>query len=231
MGPLMLSFLLLSLLSTARSAQAQDGQAYRVLYAASERYYGLETLCAHFEQEIEVTLLRQTRSGEGTVCQRRPDHFSMRFSDPPGDLLVTDGEFGWTFYPSMDPRQVMQFSGAGGGFNFYQNFLEDPRGRFDAVHEGRERMGDGTSHKITLTPRGGNVGVRASGFRSATVWFDVDSYLITAMDVYNTNESIRRVRLTDIQADVEIEPAVFRFVPPEGARVIRDPRGPGSAQE
>ena len=226
-----LPLLLLSIFSAPRSLHGQDSQAYQVLYAASDRYYSLETLCAHFEQEVEVTLLRRTTSGEGRVCQRRPDRFSMRFSDPPGDLLVTDGEFGWTFYPSLDSRQVMQFSGAGGGFNFYQNFLEDPRGRFEAVHEGREPMGDGTSHKITLTPRDGAAGVRSAGFRSATVWFDVDSYLITAMDVYDTNESIRRVRLTDIQADVEIPNEVFRFVPPEGARVIKDPRGPGSAQE
>ena len=227
----LLSFVVLCHLPASRSLHGQDAQAYQVVYAASDHYYSLGTLCAHFEQEVELTLLRRTSSGEGTVCQRRPDRFSMRFSDPPGDLLLVDGEFGWTFYPSLDPLQVMRFSGAGGGFNFYQNFLEDPGGRFEAVHEGREPMGDGTSHKITLTPRGGASGVRSAGFRSATVWFDVDSHLITAMDIYDTNESIRRVRLTDIRVDIEIPDEVFRFVPPEGARVITDPRGPGSAQE
>ena len=221
---LFLPLFLVSVVSTTRPLSGQDSQAYRVLYAASDRYYGLESLCAHFQQVIEVTLLRQSRSGEGTVCQQRPDRFSMHFSDPDGDRVVVDGEFAWTFYPSLDDQQVMRFSaaGAGSGFNFYENFLEDPRGRFEAVHEGRERMGEGMSHKITLKPRE-TQGLRPAGFRSAVVWFDVDSYLITALDIHDTNETIRRVRLTDIRVDVEIPDAVFRFVPPEGARVMTPP--------
>ncbi len=225
---LFLPFLLVSLVSTPRSLHGQDSQAYQVLYAASDRYYGLETLCAHFQQVIEVTLLRQTRSGEGTVCQQRPDRFSMRFSDPEGDLVVGDGEFLWTYYPSLDDKQVMRFSavGGGGGLNFYRSFLEDPRGRFEAVHEGREPMGDGMSHKITLTPRETG-GLRPADFRTAVVWFDVDTYLITALDIHDRNETIRRIRLTDIRVDLRIPDDEFRFVPPEGARVMRAPEGPG----
>ena len=220
------SLLMALFLPALRPLEGQDGQAYRVLYAASDRYYELESLCAHFQQTIEVTLLRQTRTGEGTICQRRPDRFSMRFNDPEGDLVVVDGTFLWTFYPSVDQKQVMRFSAevAGGGFNFYKNFLEDPRGRFEAAHEGREPMGDGTSHKITLTPREVD-GVSSENFRSAVVWFDVDSYLITAVDIHETNESVRRVRLTDIRADIEIPEEVFRFVAPEGARVMTPPQG------
>ena len=131
---LTIPLLLAPLFSAPRSLHGQDGQAYRVLYAASERYYGLETLCAHFEQVNEVTLLRQTVSGEGTLCLRQPGRFSMRFSDPGGDLVVVDGEFLWTFYPSQDDVQVIRLPAEEeGGFNFYENFLEDPRGRFEAV--------------------------------------------------------------------------------------------------
>ena len=167
------------------------------------------------------------------ICQQRPNRFSMRFSEPAGDLVVVDGESLWTFYPSMDALQVMRFSPGdyGGGFNLYAQFLDDPIGRFEAVHEGSEAVGDGTSHKITLTPRGGASGVRAAGFRSAIVWFDVDRFLITAVEIHETNESIRRLRFSQIRPDVEIPDEVFRFEPPEGARVISDPRGPGSARE
>ena len=105
---------------------AQDERAYEVLEAAAERYWGLETLCARFHQEIEVTLLGETRSGRGTICQRQPSEFSMRFSDPEGDLVVVDGEFLWTFYPSMDAKQVLRFAakGAEGRFNFFKNLLD-----------------------------------------------------------------------------------------------------------
>lgn len=218
---LIIPLVLVSLGTVPRSLHGQDEQAYEVLESASERYFGLETLCAHFKQEIEVTLLRQTRSGEGTLCQRRPDRFSMRFSDPEGNLVVIDGEFLWTFYPSQDDMQVMRFSAASatGEFNIYSNLLENPRGRFTAVYEGRESMGEGVSHKITLTPKGTS-GVRSAGFRSAVVWFDVDSLLITAVEIHDTNESIRKLWFTDIRVDIEISDDEFRFVPPEGARVI-----------
>ena len=221
---LIIPFLLACLVSTPRSLRSQDGQAYRALYAASERYYGLETLCAHFEQVVELTLLRRTIPSEGTVCMQQPDRFSMHFSDPDGDLLVVDGEFAWTFYPSTDDKQVMRCSveGAGGGNNFFSNFLEDPRGRFEAVHEGREPMGDGLSHKIALKPRETG-GMRSVDFRSAVVWLDVDSNLITALEIHDTNEQIRWFRLTDIRVDIEIPQEVFRFVPPEGTHVFTPP--------
>ena len=57
---------------------AQDERAYQVLEEASEHYQHIKTLCAHFHQVIEVTLLRESRSGEGTICQLQPDKFSMR---------------------------------------------------------------------------------------------------------------------------------------------------------
>jgi len=223
---MMLPLLLVSLVSVPPSLDGQDGQAHQVLYAASDRYYGVETLCARFHQMVELTLLRQTVSSEGRVCLRQPDRFSMRFTDPEGDLVVVDGEFAWTFYPSQDDRQVMRFSAerAGGGFNFFENLLEDPRGRFEAAHEGREPMGEGMSHKVTLTPREA-VGLRPAGFRSAVVWFDVESYLITAVDIHDTNESIRKLRFSDIKVDIELPDELFRFVPPEGARVMTPTEG------
>ena len=197
-------------------AHAQDERAYQVLEAASEKYWGLKTLCARFHQEIEVTLLGQTRSGEGTLCQRQPSEFSMRFSDPEGDLVVVDGEFLWTFYPSMDAKQVMRFAAAGaeGRFNFYKNLLEDPRDRFVATYDGIEDLASGPSHKLTVTPRD------PDAFRSAVVWVNVESDLIAGVDVHDSNESIRRVRLTDIRVDVEVSDGEFRFVPPAGARVM-----------
>jgi len=187
-----------------------------VLEAASERYWGLETLCAHFHQEIEVTLLRQTRVGDGTLCQRQPAEFSMRFSDPEGDVVVVDGDFLWTFYPSMDAVQVMQFAAAGaeGRFNFYKNLLEDPRGRFDARYDGVEELANGRSYKLNLTPKD------AETFRSAVVWIDVESDLITGVDIHDANESIRRVRLTNLRVNVEVSDSEFRFAPPPGARIL-----------
>ena len=103
-------WLILSQVS-ATPVKAQDIQAYDVLAGASLNYSNVDNFCAQFHQIIEVTLLNQTRSGHGRMCQRQPDEFAMRFSEPAGDLVVVDGESVWTFYPSMDKQQVLKFSG------------------------------------------------------------------------------------------------------------------------
>ena len=215
-------FLLVSSVWAPRSLLGQDGQAYEALYAASDRYYGLETLCAHFRQEVELTLRRRTIRSEGTVCMQQPDRFSMDYSDPDGDVLIVDGEFAWRFNPSTDDKQVIRCSveGGGGGNNFFSTVLDNPRGRFEAVHEGREPMGEGVSHKIALTPKetGGAV-----EFRSAVVWLHVDSNFITALEIRDTNEQIRRLWLTNIRVGIEIPQDVFRFVPPGGTHVFTPP--------
>ena len=202
-------------LSPARIT-AQDDRAYQVLEDASKHYQGIKTLCADFRQVIEVTLLKESRSGEGTICQLQPDKFSMRFKDPEGDVVIVDGVFLWTFYPSMDDKQVMRFQAAGaeGRFNFYKNFLVDPRGRFRATYEGQENPGSELSHKISIAPK------EPSGFRTATVWISLQSRLITAVDIHDANESVRKIRLTHIRLDLDLPETEFLFVPPPGARII-----------
>lgn len=213
-GPLF-SVLVALLGITPLPVLAQD-RAHDLLDEAAERYWSIETLCARFDQVIEITLLRESHASRGTICQRQPDRFSMRFTDPEGDVVVVDGEFLWAFYPSMDARQVLRFraDGAEGRFNFYKRFLDKPRERFEATYEGREELPGGLSHRISVTPR------QPTDFRSAVIWIHVESRLITGVDVFDANESIRHVRLTEIRVDPDVSDDEFRFTPPAGVTVI-----------
>jgi len=200
----------------AGTSSGQDSQAYAVLEGASQNYAQVHTFCAQFHQVIEVTLLNQIRSGQGRMCQRPPNEFAMRFSEPAGDLIVADGESVWTFYPSVDDQQVLRFSGLNSDdrFNFYKNLLTNPRTRFKAVYQGIEEIDNQRSHRIFMEPK------EPQGFRSAVVWIDLETELIINLEVLDSNESIRKIRLTDIQLDIVLADDEFRFVPPEGARVI-----------
>ena len=213
----LLVLLLIGVAEASPSAlAAQDERAYEVLESAEQRYEALATLCARFHQQVEVTLLAETRTGRGRLCLRRSTEFSMRFSDPEGDLVVVDGQFLWTYSPSMDPTQVMRFSaeGAESRFNFYKNLLENPRRRFLATHDGMDEVDGVRAHKLLLTPKKG------AGFRRVIVWIDGERHLIIGVDIHDVNESIRRVRLTDIGVDIDVPDEEFRFVPPPGARVM-----------
>jgi DNA segregation ATPase FtsK/SpoIIIE, S-DNA-T family len=63
-----------------------------ILRATARRYEGVRSLQAEFEQQMRNPLLGRTTSS-GTLYQRQPDRFLMRFSDPEGDVIVSDGEF------------------------------------------------------------------------------------------------------------------------------------------
>ena len=200
----------------AGTSSGQDSQAYAVLEGASQNYAQVHTFCAQFHQVTEVTLLNLIRSGQGRMCQRPPNEFAMRFSEPAGDLIVADGESVWTFYPSVDDQQVLRFSGLNSDdrFNFYKNLLTNPRTRFKAVYQGIEEIDNQRSHRIFMEPK------EPQGFRSAVVWIDLETELIINLEVLDSNESIRKIRLTDISLNMELEDEEFRFVPPEGTRVI-----------
>ena len=79
------------------------GDALRALEAAAERYRNVRALCADFDQVMEVRLLGRTIESAGRVCQRRPNLLSMRFSDPDGDLVVSDGDRLLGLLPQPEP--------------------------------------------------------------------------------------------------------------------------------
>ena len=114
---------------TASPVQAQGGaQAMGALSEASERFSGLTVVCADFRQVLEVTLLGERRESRGELCQRRPNLFFMRFTEPQGDQVVADGSYFWIYYASVSPDQVVRLplDPARGGLDFYREFLDRP---------------------------------------------------------------------------------------------------------
>jgi outer membrane lipoprotein carrier protein len=187
-----------------------------ILEGAAARYAEIEGLCAQFEQTLEVTLLERRVDSAGELCQEGPDLFSMRFTDPEGDLVVADGEWIWVYYPSTDPRQVMRAPlGSGAGrFDFHSEFLDRPREKYRAAVVGEERIGGVATTVLTLDP------IASSPFQRATLWVDASRGLILQLLTEEENGSVRTVRLSDLRLNPEIPSEIFRFEPPAGADVI-----------
>jgi outer membrane lipoprotein carrier protein len=196
---------------------AQNPDPLEVLRWAAGRFSAVDALCASFRQELEVPLLDQLTRSRGVLCQQQPNLFSMRFQEPEGDVVVVDGEFLWVYYPSMDPRQVIQtdLGGARGGFDFQSEFLDSPGEKYAPVYEGSEEVEGHPCHVLTLTPR------TPSAYESATVWIDADNGLIRRTEIREENGSVRRVILSGLDLSPELESGLFHFTPPPGAQVIR----------
>lgn len=206
--------LLAALHGASARLEAQD-DPYAVLEAASERFAEMRTLCSDFRQMLDVRLLGERREGTGRICQERPGRFSMRFSDPAGDLVVVDGEYAWMYTPSRDPDQALRTPIAGGTnrLDLHSEFLRSPRTRYDAESQGRDTVAGVSTDRILLRPK------EPSAYREAIVWIGAD-HLLRQVEVHEENGTIRRVTLLNNEPNVNVPPGTFSFTPPPGVRVV-----------
>lgn len=198
-----------------RTAESSD-EAERVLARAARAYSAMETMRADFVQRVENPILGRTTISRGHLAQRPPGRFLMRFSEPAGDLVVSDGSSLWVYYPSVDPGQVMRLpaSAGAGSMDLQAQFLGDPQERFHASLRGQERIDGRPADVLVLDPR------QPMGFRRLVVWVDRADGLARRFEIVEENGTIRRFDLSELRTGMPLEDSVFRFTPPEGARVV-----------
>ena len=217
-GPVSRRALLVLGVGFAMSAPTLVAQtpAHAVIAGAAERYSGVETLCADFVQRLEVPLLGDETTGAGRLCQRRPNLFAMRFTDPAGDAVVADGDAVWVYFPSANPGNVIKASPdrAAGGHDFHREFLEETELRYDIDYQGLDRVDGHSTHRIRLVPMG------PATYRAAIVWIDEGDPLLRRVRIEEENGTVRTVTLSDHALDGDPGEDWFTFTPPPGTQVI-----------
>jgi outer membrane lipoprotein carrier protein len=172
-------------------------------------------LRADFSQSLENPLLGKVVQSHGTIAQRRPDRFLMRFADPAGDMIVSDGEFFWVYYPSVDQKQVFKSAAAtAGGLDLQAQFIGDPTRRFNYAYQGRENVNGRPADVLTLVPK------EAAGYKSLKVWLDREDGLARKFDLTDDNGVVRHIQLSNLEVNPSLSDALFRFTPPADARII-----------
>lgn len=190
---------------------------------AAARYQSVEAVCAAFRQVVDVRLLGRRVESAGRVCQQRPNLFSMRFDDPEGDVVVSDGVHVWVYYRSVDEDQVVRYPAATapGRYDVFRAFLEDPGAKYRASDGGTEVVADRDCRIVELQPRS------EAAFRRAKVWIDQEEDVIRRLEVHQENGTVRTMDLTELDFSPRIAPDLFVFRLPDGARVLAGPSGPG----
>jgi len=212
-----LSIVLALLLAGPGEGVAQT--AMGAMDRAAARYRAIRSLCADFGQVMEVRLLRRTIESEGRLCQERPNRFSMRFTDPDGDLVVSDGEFFWVYYPSLNEDQVVRYplEQRPGGYDFFREFLQDPASKYTAEDGGVEEVAGKRCQVVELAP------LATAAYRRARVWLDPETDLICRLEIHQENGTIRTITLRNLRINPVLDAREFAFVVPQGARVVSPP--------
>lgn len=196
-------------------AAGDDGAA--ILRRAAQAYDGVRSLRAQFTQELYNPILRRTFTSRGTLYQQSPDKLLLQFSDPEGDIVVSDGTYVWVYYPSADARQVMRSAVASGpgAVDLRGQFAGDPTERFEFTYHGSEQVAGRPAHAMTLVPR-----QRGAGYRSLKVWLDAADHLARQFEITEDNGTIRRFELSGLELNPSLPDTLFRFTPPPDARIV-----------
>lgn len=195
-----------------------------LLREARARYESLGTLRARFTQSIEMRVFEppRKREGSGTWYQRRPDRFRMDFSDPEGDVIVSDGDHLWLYYPSTHPGQVIrsELSGQRGrgtaAVDLQGRIFREAREHFDAAYAGRGSLDGHPVHRLVLEPR-----TAEAPYRRVELWLDASSLLVRRLRLEDRSETVRTVTLDDLRPGVPLPDTLFRFRPPADVEVFR----------
>jgi outer membrane lipoprotein-sorting protein len=192
----------------------EDGQTR--LEAAAERYGQASTLCADFVQVRAVPLLRQEVTQRGRLCSADPNLFAMRFTDPEGNVIVSDGTTQWIYRPSDNPNQVFRatIGPETGGQDFYREVLEDPGSKYQITCASREDLDGHPTFRLCLRSK------TVTRDRPDLVWIDAETDVVRQLHFTEENGSERTITLSDIQFDVRPPDGWFSFTPPSGAVVI-----------
>ncbi len=204
-------------LATTLGAHFQvDQRAEDVLAKASDAYQGVTSVRSEFVQRIEIRALEREKEGRGTVFQKKPNYFLMKFEEPAGDLLVADGEYFWMYYPSAQPDQVVRtaIDRTSEGATLGGEFLVSPKERYIATYVGSEQIDGRSAHLLSLVPK------FDAPYTLVRVWVDASDYLVRKFEIYEENETIRTITLHNVQAGIDLPDDLFRFSPPPGVEVF-----------
>lgn len=200
----------------APQAKPAESAASAILARVEKTYAATRSMQASFVQDLSVPLLGTSQKSRGTLYQRQPDRFAMKFSDPAGDVLVADGRYFWMYYPSSDRTQVIRskLAAGAGQVDFQREFLHDAEARYRVSIGAQESVGGGAADVLTLTPKA------QSPYKEIRIWVSRSDALVRRFEMTEQNGSVRRIELSDVRRNQPLDDAIFRFTPPEGAQIF-----------
>jgi outer membrane lipoprotein carrier protein len=211
-----ISVLLTFILFAPAPLQAQDAQA--IVGRSARVYRSLGSLRADFVQVIDNPMIDSAES-KGTLVQAGPAKLAMRFTDPPGEAIVIDGQHIWLYTPSTVPGQVVRLSVPSGGpvygYNLLAWLLDRPAERYRPSYLRTEQIDGRTVDVIQLVPAVPNL-----PFSQAVIWLDRDDALPRRLEIHEESGATRTLDLKHLRVNERLPERTFTFKVPSGVRVV-----------
>ncbi len=214
---LLVTTLLLSAPGLAVAGTAQQDAA-GIIGRSARVYRSLSSLEANFTQVIDNPMIDSAES-RGTLVQSGPAKLAMRFTDPPTEAVVIDGQHVWLYTPSTTPGQVIRMRVPSGGpmygFNLLAWFLDRPAERYKVSYVRADRVGGQRVDVLRLEPT-----VTDMPFTTAVLWLARGDGLPRRLEIEERSGATRTLTLSAVRINRPVPPKTFQFAVPSGVRVI-----------
>jgi outer membrane lipoprotein carrier protein len=206
---------LLAMTLTA-GAHAQDAES--IVGRSSRVYRSLSSLSADFVQVIDNPMIDSAES-RGTLVQAGSSKLAMRFTEPPGEAVIIDGQHVWVYTPSTVPGQVLRMKAPSGGpvygYNLLAWFLDRPAERYEVKFVRQDKVGARAVEVVELTPA-----VPDLPFERAVLWLDRQDGLPRRLEITEKSGALRTLALSNLRLNRRVPESTFQFQVPSGVRVV-----------
>lgn len=190
-----------------------------ILDGASTAYQGVGAFSADFLQVVTNPLVGEPDTTWGTLYQRPPSLFAMRFSRPTGDRIVADGRSLWLYTPSTTPGQVIRtpIPAVGTtGPSLIGQFVDHARERYGARYVRADTLSpDGVADVIALNPKD-----QSLPYRGAVIWIARSDSLVRRIEIAEVSGQQRTIALRSVQVNGGVPAGEFKFSVPRGVQVV-----------
>jgi outer membrane lipoprotein carrier protein len=200
----------------ASAVQAQNADA--IVGRSARVYRSLSSLGADFVQLINNPMIDSTET-RGTLVQAGPSKLAMRFTDPPGEAVIIDGQHVWVYTPSTTPGQVLRIRVPSGGpvygYNILAWLLDKPAERYRATYVRPDRINSQDVDVVELVPA-----VPDLPFERATIWLAKGDGLPRRLEISEHGGASRVLTLSHLRVNQSVSDKTFSFAVPQGVRVV-----------
>lgn len=205
----------LFVLAVAGAAGAQT-PADTALDHAVAAYRDVHSLRATFDQSLTNPITGRASQAKGELLVKRPGRISVRFTEPSGDRIVSDGKYVWIYLPTSAPGQVIRGqadAAQGTGMDVSTELLTAPRTKFDIGDDGTATVSGRATHIVVLTPR------TARNYTKARLWIDDDG-VVRQLELTENSGVVRTITFRTIQLNATVPASAFKFDVPKGVKVF-----------
>jgi len=212
-----------ALAAAVTSAPLAAQSANATLDRAVAAYAKVTSARISFVQRIDNPLTGTSVSSRGELQQRRPDRFEVKFTEPAGDRIVSDGKWVWVYLPSTNPGQVIRAKAgdaSAGAPDFAAQFLESPRDNYTVSGGSAATIDGAATHSVVLKPKSAS-----SPFATVTLWVNDGDALLRRVETVDGSGVTRQITVTRFSRNAPVDASAFVFHVPSGVKVFDGPTG------